>query len=203
MDQISADRLIPDLDRLRARVRGDQRITSAPMLVFGALIVLYALLGGLAAGQLGAGGRHSTLLFFWPLATIAGLVALWRWERRRAARLGVGAGRHSYRTATKGYLVALAVIVVLGLPILFVGVFTPMIWPAAVLATLAGWHRDRVLGIWAGAIGVLGGAASFALLAQADVSERWWWLQASVWAALGLALIVGGRVIGRGERAAS
>jgi hypothetical protein len=193
--------LLPDLDRLRARVRADQRATSAPMLAFGALIVGYAAIGGLYAGQLHAGGRHLTLLIYWPLATAVGLVALWWSARRRAGQDGVGEGRRTYRGATRAYLVALLLIVVLFLPVLFIGVFTPMIWPAAVLAAVAAWQRNRLLGIWAAAIGVAGGAEGVYVIANQGLGSGWWWLQPVVYTALGLALLAAGLVIGRRERA--
>jgi hypothetical protein len=195
--------LLPDLDRLRTRVRADQRATSAPMFAFGAVIVVYAVIGGLGAGQLNAAGRHSTLLLYWPLATGVALLAL-RWSaRRRATQDGVGEGRHSYRTATRAYVIALVLIVVLFLPVLFIGVFTPMIWPAAVFAAMAAWQRNRVLGNWAAAIGVIGGTESAVVIADQGLSAGWWWLQPVVYAALGIALIAGGLVIGRRERAAA
>ena len=197
METTGTDQLLPDLDRLRSRVRAAQRATSAPMLTFGALIAGYAVLGGVHAGD----GRHLLLLAYWPLATFAGLVALWRSERRRAGQEGVGEGRHSYRAATRTYLVALVLIVVLFLPVLFVGVFTPMIWPAAVLAVLASWQHNRLLGTWAAVIGVVGGTESVIVIAASGFGPGWWWLQPVVYAALGLALAGGGLVIRRRERA--
>jgi hypothetical protein len=194
------NQVLPDLDRLRARVRADQRATSAPMLAFGALIVGYAPIGGLYAGQLHAEGRHLTVLLYWPLATTVGLVALWWSAHRRAGQDGVGEGRRTYRRATRAYLVALVLIVVLCLPVLFIGVFTPMIWPAAVLAAVASWQRNRLLGTWAAAIGAAGGAESVYVIANQGLSAGWWWLQPVVYTALGLALIAGGLVIGRRER---
>jgi hypothetical protein len=194
------DQLFPDLDRLRARVRGDQRSTSAPMLAFGALIVAYAVIDGLIAGALHAAGRHSLLLVYWPLATAAGLVGLWWSARRRARRHGVGEGRHTYRRATRNYLIALVLIVVLFLPVLFVGVFTPMVWPAAVLAALAGRQHNRLLGTWAAVVGVIGGAEAIYVIARQGLGPAWWWLQLAVYTALGLALIAGGLLIARRER---
>jgi hypothetical protein len=201
MTDTDPQRLLPDLDRLRDRVRADQRATSAPMIVFGALIIAYALIGGLYAGQLPAGGRHLTVLVYWPPATAVGLVALWQSARRRAAKDGVGEGRRTYRSATGRYLIFLVLIVVLFLPVLFIGVFTPMIWPAAVLAVLASWQRNRLLGAWAAVIGVIGGAESVLVIAeQGNLNSAWWWLQPVVYTALGLALVAGGLVIGRRER---
>lgn len=199
---LGTDAQLPDFDRLRARVRGDQRATSSPMLVFGALIVLYAAIIGLYSGRLEPGGRHLALLLYWPVATAIGLLTL-RWSaRRRAARDGVGEGRHPYRTAVRAYAVALVLIVVLFLPVLFIGVFTPLVWPAAVLGALAAWQRDRLLGGWAIGIGVLGGAESWYVLAHRDLGAPWWWLQPVLHGALGLALVAAGLVVARRERAA-
>ena len=201
METTGTDQLLPDLDRLRSRVRAAQRATSAPMLTFGALIAGYAALGGVYGGHLQPDGRHLLLLAYWPLATFAGLVALWRSERRRAGQEGVGEGRHSYRAATRTYLVALVLIVVLFIPVLFVGVFAPMIWPAAVLAVLASRQHNRLLGTWAAVIGVVGGTESVIVIAGRGFGPGWWWLQPVVYAALGLALAGGGLVIRRRERA--
>jgi hypothetical protein len=203
MTETDPNQLLPDLDRLRARVRADQRATSAPMLAFGALIVGYAPIGGLFAGQLHAEGRHLTVLLYWPLATTVGLVALWWSARRRAGQDGVGEGRRTYRSAIRAYLIALVLIVVLCIPVLFIGVFTPMIWPAAVLAAIASWQRNRLLGTWAAATGVVGGAESVYVIVNQGLSSGWWWLQPVVYAALGSAMVAGGLVIGRRERAAA
>jgi hypothetical protein len=203
MTETDPNQLLPDLDRLRARVRADQRATSAPMLAFGALIVGYAPIGGLFAGQLHAEGRHLTVLLYWPLATTVGLVALWWSARRRAGQDGVGEGRRTYRSAIRAYLIALVLIVVLCIPVLFIGVFTPMIWPAAVLAAVASWQRNRLLGTWAAAIGAAGGLESVYVIVNQGLSSGWWWLQPVVYAALGLAMVAGGLVIGRRERAAA
>lgn len=193
---------MPDLDRLRARVRADQRSTSAPMLAFGVLIVAYAVLGtGYGARLDTAGGRHLMLLLFWPLATIAGLVALWLSARRRAVRGGVGEGRLGYGGATLVVILVLVLVVPLT-PLLFVGVFAPMAWVAAVLAALAWWRRDRVLGAWAAVIGVLGAAEAVLLVAPGDLGAGWWWLPSLGYGALGLALVVGGIVVARRERRA-
>lgn len=201
VETTDTNQLLPDLNRLRTRVRAHQRATSAPMLVFGALIVAYAIIGGLCAGQLGTGGRHRTLLVYWPLMTAVGLVALWWSARRRTRRDGVGEGRRTYRNATSRYLVALVLIVVLFLPVLFVGVFAPMVWPAAVLAAIASWQRKRLLGTWAAVIGVVGGAEAVYVIANQGLDAAWWWLQPVVYAVFGLALVVGGLLVGRRERA--
>lgn len=196
-------RLVPELDRLRARVRADQRATSAPLVVFGVLILLYPVLDGPLTGPLAAGGRHVALLAYWPVATAVGLVALWFAARHRARRDGVGAGRRDYGHATRRYLIALLLIVLLMLPVLFVGVFAPLVWPAAVLAALAWWRHDTQLGRWAAVTGVLGGTAAVLAVAAAGTADAGWlWL---VWVGqglLGLAMIGGAALARRRELAA-
>jgi hypothetical protein len=76
-----------------------------------------------------------------------------------------------------------------------------MIWPAAVLAAVASWQRNRLLGTWAAAIGVAGGAESVYVIANQGLGPAWWLLQPVVYTVLGLALVAGGLVIGRRERA--
>ena len=76
-----------------------------------------------------------------------------------------------------------------------------MIWPAAVLAAVASWQRNRLLGTWAAVIGMAGGAEGLYVIASQGLRPGWWWLQPAVYTALGLALVVGGLVIGRRERA--
>lgn len=194
--------LVPDLDRLRARVRADQRATSAPLVVFGALIGVYAVADGPLAGLLAAGGRHVALLAYWPIATAVGLVVLWWAARRRTRHAGVGEGPRTYRHATRRYLIALLLIVVLFLPVLFVGVFAPLVWPAAVLAALGAWQRNKQLGRWAAATGVLGG--TFAILAVAGSSggdAGWWWLVSVGYGLFGVAVLLGGLLVRRRERA--
>ena len=201
MEMAGTEPLLPDLDRLRAQVRADQRATSAPMFAFGALILGYAAVGGPSAGQLHAGGRHLLLLLYWPLATLVGLVALRRSARRRAGQDGVGEGRRGYRAATRYYLIALLLVVVLFVPVLFVGVFTPLVWPAAVLAALASWQHNRLLGAWAAVIGVVGGTESVVVIAGRGLTPAWWWLQPVVYLAVGTALIAAGVAIRRRELA--
>src|SRR5262245_23515141 len=131
--------LTQDLERLRAQVRADRRATSAPLLVFGGLVVGYAVAGPLLGGM-GGGVRHPGLLVFWPVLSVIALLGLWMGSRRRAVRDGVGEGRPSYRTVTAGYVVAQVVIVVMFIPVLFVGVFLPLVWPAAVLTAIGTWQ---------------------------------------------------------------
>jgi hypothetical protein len=198
MADTDSDRMIQDLDRLRVRVRGAQRLVSDPLLTFGVLVTAYPLLV-LLVGSLGAGGRHLLGLAYWPLATAAGLGALWFTARRRTVRDGVGEGGHDYGTATRTYLVVLLIMVFGFLPALFVGVFMPLVWPALVLVALAVWQRSRPLYTWAAAVGIAGGITTVLLAATSQEDYGWFWLP--VHAAVGLVMIAGGLVIRRREGA--
>jgi hypothetical protein len=188
-----------DLERLRAQVRADRRATSAPLFVFGWLVIGYAVAGPLLGG-LGAGVRHLALLVFWPVLTVLALLGLWVGSRRRAVREGVGEGRPSYRTMTAGYLVAQVVIVILLIPVLFVGVSLPLVWPAAVLTAIGAWQRNRMLALLGVATGVVGGLESLFVVVHQGLPPAWAWLQSVVYVLAGLALLAAGLVTRRRER---
>lgn len=192
------DDLALELERLRARVRADRRATSDPLLVFGALVVVFAVAGPVLGG-LGAGSRHLSLLVFWPVLTFFALLALWLGSRRRAARDGVGEGSPSYRTVTAGYVVSQVVIVVVLIPVLFVGVFLPLVWPGAVLAAIGAWQRNRTLVLLGVTTAVAGGLESLVVL-RLGLPPEWAWLQSVFYAVAGLALVVAGLVVRRRER---
>jgi hypothetical protein len=119
-----------DMDQLRERVRTDRQTVTAPLFVFGLLGVLHAVTWIAAVTP---ASRHVGLYFFWPLASAAGLFALWLHARRIAERQGVGEGPRSYRPVAIGYLVSLPLLAALFVPAFFVGVFAPLVWPAAVI----------------------------------------------------------------------
>jgi hypothetical protein len=129
---------MPDLDQLRERVRTDRRTVTAPLLV-----VLHAALW---VGTVTPAARHLGLFLYWPLASAAGLFALWSHARRIAEREGVGEGPRSYRPVALGYLVSLPLLAILFVPAFFVGVFAPLVWPAAVLWAVARRQHSAELG---------------------------------------------------------
>lgn len=191
-----SEQMIQELDQLRIRVRGAQRLVSAPLLTFGVLVTVYPGVA-LLAGLLGAAGNHSLLLVYWPLATAAGLLTLWVADRRRAVRDGLES-RHDYAAATRAYLIVLLAMVVAFVPALFVGVFMPLVWPAIVLVVLAVWQRSNQLYTWAAIVGITGGITTVLLAATSQEDYGWFWLP--VHAAVGLAMIAGGLVIRRREQ---
>jgi hypothetical protein len=119
-----------DLHRLREKVRTDRRTVAAPLVVFGLLGVLHTAVWIAAVTP---ASRHVGLYFFWPLASAAGLFALWLHARRIAERQGVGDGPRSYRPIAIGYLISLPLLAALFVPAFFVGVFAPLAWPAVVI----------------------------------------------------------------------
>lgn len=132
-----------DLGRLREKVRTDRRTVTAPLVVFGLLGVLHAAAWIAAVTP---ASRHVGLYFFWPLASAAGLFALWLHARRIAERQGVGEGPRSYRPIALGYLVSLPLLAALFVPAFFVGVFAPLVWPAVVLWAAAIRQHSAELG---------------------------------------------------------
>jgi hypothetical protein len=189
-----------ELALLRSRVRADRRGTSAPLVVFGGAVVVFAV-GGLLAGALPAAGRHTLLLLFWPVLTVAALLVLRRNARRRADRTGVGEGRFSYGRLTVGYVVGLLVLVLL-VPVLFLGVFAPMVWPAVMLAVIAALQRNRRLGALAAGLAVGGVAELWYVVAHSGGAPDWLWAQSVVYVLAGLAVAVVGLLIRRRERTA-
>src|SRR3569833_2948302 len=115
-DELPTERAdqLADLDQLRARVRADRRTVSAPLLVFGALILAHGVvlvLLGVATNS--AGARHSALFAFWPLAGAIAVRALSRQARRIAERGGVGGGPRNNRQLTEGNLESLQLFILL------------------------------------------------------------------------------------------
>lgn len=186
-----------DLDRLRARVRADRRTVSAPLLVFGALILLHALalvLLGVATDS--AGARHSVLFVFWPVAGAVAVLALSRQARRIAERDGVGGGLRSYRQLTVGYFVSLPLIVLLILPVIVFGMIASLLWPAMMLAAVAKRQHNRTLR-WAAVAVALAGGVEFVLdLGAVD------WMPLIVEVLAGAGLLIGSVVATRRAPAA-
>src|SRR5690349_10637922 len=95
---------LADLEDLRARVRADRRTVSAPLVVFGALVVLHAaVLFWVATTTSGAGARHTLLFLYWPFAGALAVFVLSRHARRIAERAGVGGGPRSHRAFAVRY----------------------------------------------------------------------------------------------------
>lgn len=175
--------LAQEMSRLRQRVRSDRRTVTAPLVTFGALIVGHLALVMLVAAVSGAPSQHLTGLLYWPVAGAVGLVALWLHARRVAARDGVGEGPRSYGPVTLGYVVSVPVLAVLFVPVLFAGIYAPLVWPAAVLAAAGVRQRSRVLRRIAEGLAFLGGLQAIANLIGQP------WIAIGIEGVAGLALV--------------
>jgi hypothetical protein len=186
-----------DLDRLREQVRTDRRTVTAPLAVFGLLGVVHAVVW---IATVTPASRHLGLFLFWPLACAAGLFALWMQARRIAERQGVGEGQRSYRPIAIGYLISLPLLAILFVPAFFVGVFAPLVWPAAVLWAAAIRQRSAELRRAAklvGAAGLVQGLlVAVAWGTDAGVALGWLSVGVDLLAALGM-LIAARFTIGR------
>ena len=138
--------LLGEADRLKARARADQRRSSVPLLVFGALVVGY---GPVSASTPGLPG------LYWLVAGPGALATIWWWRGRHARRIGAGPGRGPYgRTA-----VALALVLFVALPVLFL---LPTAAVALMLLIVAWRQHNGYLAGGAVVLGVVGGLEDLA-----------------------------------------
>jgi hypothetical protein len=185
-----------DVHRLRERVRADRHTVTAPLVVFGVLVLGHAVLAGLA-GLGGPVASHLIGLLYWPLAGAAGLFALWNHAHRLAVRDGVGEGPRSYRPVTIGYVVSLPVLAVLFIPAFFVGVFAPLVWPAAVLTAIGMRQHSKALRRVATLLAAAGAVQLLVLLARTGSGAVYGWAALGLELVVGLAMILGARVLAR------
>ncbi|MFI5960381.1 hypothetical protein [Cryptosporangium sp. NPDC051539] len=178
-----------DLEELRERVRSDRRTVTAPLMVFGVLVLVHFGLV-LLAGAAGAPVRHSLALVYWPVAGAVGLFVLWRHAHRVAERTGVGEGPRSYRPIAIGYLVSLPLLALLFIPAFFAGIWAPLVWPAAILAAVGVRQRNTTLKKVAKWLAFLGAVQLLLVLVAAAVGD------AAVWAAIGLGPLAGLALVG-------
>jgi hypothetical protein len=139
---LSGDERGPDVRQTRPRAGTNRWPASGPALLFGVLLVAYAVAAEFA-GLPGGRRRHLTLLLYWPVTTGIAVVALWWAAQRRAARDGVAEVRSSARIGTVRYLPWVIVTVVLAIPAMFIGVGLPLVWPAVVLAVIGARQHSR------------------------------------------------------------
>jgi fucose permease len=182
---------LTDVQLLREQVRADRRTVTAPLVVFGILILGHVVVSTLVAAATGPAGNHLTRLVYWPLAGAVGLAALWIHAHRVAVRDGVGEGPRSYKPVTLGYVVSLPVIALLFIPVLFIGVFASLAWPAAVLLAIGIRQHSTTLksvAKWLAAAGVLEALLAALSSVAADAAG---WVIIGLEAAAGLALVTG------------
>jgi hypothetical protein len=132
--------LLAEHERLRARARGDQHLSSVPLLGLALLVAGSAYL---------AGTRSSAELVYWLVATPALFLGIAWWQRRRTATLGVGQPGHGYQVGA-GVTVLLFL---LAFPVLFL---MPVAAACAVTLVMGLRRRNRYLAGWSALLGVLG-----------------------------------------------
>jgi hypothetical protein len=144
--------LLAESERLRARARGDQHLSSVPLLALAALLA-----GGAAVsvtGRPGVGGQ-----VYWLVGAPSALLAVWWWQRRSARRVGVGRPGPGYAV---GAAVA-AALLLLVFPLLFLFPATAV---CAVLLVMGAVRRNAYLAGWGLALGVLAAFAQLGFFAN-------------------------------------
>jgi hypothetical protein len=134
-----------ELDQLRQRVRAARWATSAPMLVVGGAMLVFA-------GYQGAVDYYFVPApLYWPLCGLLALLALWGIDRVRRGRTGVGDGRLPYGKAAA----VLVAVVIIGNVAWFLPILRMLLWPTTVLPILGLRQRNNRLAIRSGIIGGL------------------------------------------------
>jgi hypothetical protein len=192
MDSVAAHAVINEVGDIRHRVRRDLRATSVPLLVFGAITLIDAVL---RAGVDPIG--NAALLVLAPVGFF--VVALY--YRRRESVIGIG-GR------TRPYVVA-ALVTLLCLPLLLA--FGAYALVGVALLVIAVRQRNLYLGVWAIVFGVVGGLESIYLISNrlysVDQALGLWraqdgyfsWAPSLEYGALGVVLISAGLYAHRRE----
>ena len=185
MDGAAAHDVLEEVEGVRRRARADRRPTSVPLLVFGAITLVDALLQTATDPF-----RNFGLVFLGPIGFA--LVALH--YQRREVETGVGRPARPYLIAAVVSLLFVPFFVLLGAQVL-VGLG---------LLVIAVGQRNRYLSLWAVVCGVVGGLEAFYVfsnrlyeLAEAfgfysDSYGYFSWASSVVFGLLGLALVLAG-----------
>jgi hypothetical protein len=132
--------LLSEQERLRARARGDQHLSSVPLIGLAVLIAGSAPL---------AGSRGLQDLLYWLIATPALFVGLWWWRRSSVRRTGLG-------RPSAGYGVGAAFVVLVFLLVFPVLFLAPLAAACAVLLVVGLRQRNGYLACWSALLGVMG-----------------------------------------------
>jgi hypothetical protein len=132
--------LLAEHERLRARARGDQHLSSVPLLGLALLVAGSAVL---------AATRSSAELVYWLVATPALFLAIAWWQRRRSAALGAGRPGRGYQVGA-GFT---ALVFLFAFPVLFL---MPVTAACAVTLVMGLRRRNRYLAGWSAVLGLLG-----------------------------------------------
>jgi hypothetical protein len=132
--------LLAEHERLRARARGDQHLSSVPLLGLALLVAGSAVL---------AATRSSAELVYWLVATPALFLAIAWWQRRRSAALGAGRPGRGYQVGA-GFT---ALVFLFAFPVLFL---MPVAAACAVTLVMGLRRRNHYLAGWSAVLGLLG-----------------------------------------------
>ena len=157
MEASTARDAMAELETVRRQTRRDRRVTSVPLLTFGALTVLQAL----------TMAREPYRGLYWVVAAPAGFAIVAWYYRRHEVSLGVGSPSGTYARWALGILAALVLLPIL---VLFGAPFGLI---ALGLLIIAVRQRNRYLGVWAVVYGIVGVLDGFYFLTNRvyDVAE--------------------------------
>jgi hypothetical protein len=194
MDSATAKEMLGDAGAVQRRVRGDRRATSVPLIVFGSITLIAAVIRPMVDWA-------GTLALF--LLAPVGFLSVALIYRRREIALGLGGRDRAYTVAAISTLLLLPI---LGLAL---GSYALVGMALVIIAML---QRNLQLGIWALVFGVVGGLEHLSLISNrlysfADTlgiyrsSDGYFsWSSSLVFAILGLALIVAGLLARHSEQ---
>jgi tellurite resistance protein TehA-like permease len=193
MDSATAKEMLGDVGDVQRRVKGDRRATSVPLIVFGSITLIAAVIQPMVdwAGTLAL------------LLAPVGFLSVALIYRRREIAFGLGGRERAYTVA--------AISTLLLLPILGLALGSYALVGIA-LIIIAMLQRNLQLAIWALVFGVVGGLEHLSLISNRLYSLTdtlgiyrsndgyFSWSSSLVFGILGLALIVGGLLAQHAER---
>lgn len=194
MDSATAKEMLGDVGAVQRRVKGDRRATSVPLIVFGSITLIAAVIEPMVDWA-------GTLALF--LLAPVGFLSVALIYRRREIAFGLGGRERAYTVA--------AISTLLLLPILGLALGSYALVGIA-LIIIAMLQRNLQLAIWALVFGVVGGLEHLSLISNRLYSLTdtlgiyrsndgyFSWSSSLVFGILGLALIVGGLLAQHAER---
>jgi intracellular septation protein A len=194
MDSATAKEMLGDVGAVQRRVKGDRRATSVPLIVFGSITLIAAVIEPMVDWA-------GTLALF--LLAPVGFLSVALIYRRREIAFGLGGRERAYTVA--------AISTLLLLPILGLALGSYALVGIA-LIIIAMLQRNLQLAIWALVFGVVGGLEHLSLISNRLYSLAdslgiyrsndgyFSWSSSLVFGILGLALIVGGLLAQHAER---
>jgi intracellular septation protein A len=194
MDSATAKEMLGDVGAVQRRAKGDRRATSVPLIVFGSITLIAAVIEPMVDWA-------GTLALF--LLAPVGFLSVALIYRRREIAFGLGGRERAYTVAAISTLLLLSI---LGLAL---GSYALVGIALIVIAML---QRNLQLAIWALVFGVVGGLEHLSLISNRLYSLAdslgiyrsndgyFSWSSSLVFGILGLALIVGGLLAQHAER---